>query len=107
MLVDDRHLKFQGFQPSHFMRTYVDDKLSAIQEQAPYGSTLRAAFTQSGETLKGVLTIYSSAGRFFAIACGPNLKEVTHRLSEQIRKQIARWKTRRFQRRAYDKDVVA
>ena len=97
MSMDDRFLRFQGFHPSDFTRSYLDDKMSALQEAAPYGATLKATFTRRDHAFKGVVTIYSSAGRFFAIASGSKLKEVTQRLVEQLRKQLDRWKSQRFQ----------
>lgn len=95
--MDNHFLKFQGFHPSNFTRTYLNDKLSAIYDEAPYGSTLQASFTRKDHTFKGVVTIYSSAGKFFAVASGNKLKEVTGKLIEQIRKQLTRWKSQRFQ----------
>lgn len=97
MLLDDRFLKFQGFHPSDFTRSYLNDKIGALHEEAPNGSTLQATFTRKDHLFKGVVTIYSSAGKFFAVASGSKLKEVTHRLIEQLRKQLDRWKSQRFQ----------
>lgn len=97
MLMDDLYLKFQGFHPSDFTRSYLNDKMSAIRDEAPYGSNLQATFTRRDHLFKGVITIYSSAGKFFAVASGTKLKEVTHKLIEQMRKQLDRWKSQRFQ----------
>lgn len=94
--IDDRYLKFQGFYPSDFTRAYVDDKMCAIHEEAPYGSTLKATFSRSDHLFRGVVTIYSSAGKFFAMATGTKLKEVTQKIVEQLRKQLNRWKSQRF-----------
>jgi hypothetical protein len=96
MPMGDLFLKFQGFHPSDFTRSYLNDKMSAIHDEAPYGSSLHATFTRRDHLFKGVVTIYSSAGKFFAIASGSKLKEVSHRLVEQIRKQLDRWKSQRF-----------
>ena len=96
--MENRHLKFQGFHPSEFTRSYLGDKMSAIQDWAPYGSTLKATFTRNDRLFKGVVTIYSSAGKFFAIASGHKLKEVTHKLVQQIHRQLDRWKEKRFER---------
>lgn len=98
MLLDNILLKFQGFHPSDFTRSYLNDKMRAIQDGSPYGSNLQATFTRRDHLFKGVVTIYSSAGKFFAVASGTKLKEVTHKLLEQIRKQLDRWKSQRFQR---------
>jgi ribosome-associated translation inhibitor RaiA len=98
MLLDDRFLKFQGFSPSDFTRTFLKDVLSELHEESPYGSTLEATFTKRENFFKGMVTIHSAVGKFFAIADGTQLKEVTHKLVDQIRKQLDRWKSKRFQR---------
>lgn len=107
MFMDDMLLRFQGFTPSEFTRTYLSEKLSVIHEAAPYGSTLDANFTRKDNLFKGVVTIHSAAGKFFAVASGTRVKDVTHKLIEQIRRQLNRWKSRRFERRSYDTDTVA
>lgn len=98
MFMDDLSIKFQGFHPSEFTRSYLNEKMSALHNGAPYGSRLKAVFTRDGHIFKGVVSIRSSAGKFFATASGSKLKEVTHRLVGQIRKQLSRWKSQRFER---------
>ncbi|MGZ3774067.1 MAG: hypothetical protein ACXVCY_08700 [Pseudobdellovibrionaceae bacterium] len=98
MRMEDRYFKFQGFHPSDFTRSYLNDKINALLEESPYGSDLKATFTRQGHLFKGVVTIYSSAGKFFAVASGTKLKEVMQKLVEQIRKQLDRWKSQRFRR---------
>lgn len=102
--MDDCLLKIQGFHPSEFTRSYLNEKISAIHDEAPYGSTLKAVFTRRNHLFKGVVTIYSSAGKFFAVASGSRLKDVTHKLIEQIRKQLDKWKSQRFEHESL-KDV--
>lgn len=97
MLFDDCNIQFQGFHPSDFTRSYLNDKMSALHEETPYGASLKATFSRNDADFKGVVTIHSSAGKFFAVATGRKLKEVTQKLMEQIRKQLDRWKTNRFQ----------
>lgn len=97
MFMDDMFLKYQGFHPSDFTRAYLDEKMSAIREEAPYGSHLHATFTRQAHIFKGVVTIYSSAGKFFAVAESTRLKEVTHKLMDQLRRQLNKWKSERFQ----------
>jgi hypothetical protein len=103
--MDNISVKFQGFHPSNFTRSYLSDKLSAVYDEAPYGSTLKATFTRRDHVFKGVVTIYSSAGKFFAVASGNKLKEVTHKLTEQLRRQLDRWRSKRFRHESI-KDVA-
>lgn len=94
--MNDFNLIFQGFHPSEFTRAYLGDKLSAIHLEAPYGSNLKAVFTRKDRLFKGVVTISSSAGRFFAMASGYKIREVTHRLVSQMRRKLNKWKSQRF-----------
>lgn len=96
MHMDDLILKFQGFHPSDFTRSYLHDKMNSLQDEAPYGSYLQATFSRRDHLFKGIVMIHSSAGKFSAVASGTKLKEVTHRLTEQIRRQLDRWKSQRF-----------
>lgn len=96
--MDDCLLQFQGFHPSDFTRSYLQEKMSALQDEAPYGASLRAVFTRKDHVFKGTIAVHSSAGKFFAVASGTKLKDVTHRLAGQIRKQLNRWKSHRFER---------
>lgn len=95
--MDDFNLKFQGFHPSSFARSYMADRFSILHEEAPYGSHVQATISRRDHLFKGVVTIYSSAGKFFATASASRLRDVTQKLIDQIRKQLDRWKTRRFQ----------
>ncbi len=93
-------IQYQGFQPSEFTRSYLDLKLSAIHEQAPKGSIVRAVFKRRSKTLTGTVRIMSAAGQFFATASGAHLREVTHLLAERVRRRLRRYKTLRHHRRA-------
>lgn len=98
MFMSQKKLKFQGFQPSEFTQTYLEDKLNRILEQAPYGANLDAVFTRRGKHFKGVVSIYSSVGRFFARSNGTQLKEVSNLLIQQLSRQLQKWKSNRFKR---------
>lgn len=89
-------LKIQGFHPSEFTRTYLNEKMASLRCEAPFGSHLRATFTRHDRIIKGVVTISSSAGQFFAVASGTQLKDVTQKMLERIRKQLERWKSQRL-----------
>lgn len=90
--------QFQGFQPSEFTKTQVDEVLSSLQQQAPYGAALSASFVRENDKLKGTIKVNSAAGRFFAVAEGSRLSEVSRRLMDQMKCQLARWKAVRFQK---------
>jgi ribosome-associated translation inhibitor RaiA len=95
MFKDNLFLKFQGFHPSEFTRSYLYDRMTAIQEESPYGANIHAQFTRREHSFKGVVTVYSAAGKFCAVATSSKLKEVVEKLFDQIRKQLQRWKSKR------------
>lgn len=96
MYADRLALQFHGFHPSDFTIDYVNSLLEELQEEAPYGATTKAHFARQGHDFRGVIEIHSRAGTFFARAEGTRLKDVGHRLLEQIRRQFDKWKSARF-----------
>lgn len=98
MLTQNTNIKFQGFHPSEFTKTYLNEKINILKSEVPFGATMKAAFTRNNHVIKGVVSVYSSAGRFFAVASGNKLKSVTDKLTEQIRRQTNKWKTNRFEK---------
>lgn len=106
MLTNERTIKFHGFHPSDFSRSYLEMKMSEMHDAAPYGANLKATFTRKHAVFKGVVTIYSSAGRFFAVASGRKLKSVTHKLVDQLRKQLEKWKSERFHNESFKGMII-
>jgi hypothetical protein len=106
---DNVFLKFQGFHPSDYARDYLTSLMEELHDEAPYGATLQANFSRHGHVFRGVVTIYSSAGKFFAQANDNKLKEATRKMVAQIRRQLGKWKSSRFQKpeASYDGDHVA
>ncbi len=98
------HVRYHGFHPSEFTKSQVDSTLQEIYDESPDGSYLRASFSRKGDLLKGLIEVNSSAESFFASSVGRGLNEVTHRLSEQMRRRLNRWKAKRFQTRVRQED---
>jgi ribosome-associated translation inhibitor RaiA len=96
MLKENLFLKFHGFHPTDFTRVYLEDKMSTLQEESPYGAHLTAHLSWHEHQYKGVITIHSAAGKFEAVASDKRLKDVVEKLFDQIRKQLQKWKSRRF-----------
>lgn len=92
-------IQFNGFHPTDFTRAYLDSKLSELQEEAPYGSTVRAMFSREDANIRATVRILSAAGTFFAVAQGTKLQPVCTRLTRRIRRQLNKWKSLRFERR--------
>jgi hypothetical protein len=97
MFKDEQQIQYHGFHPSEFIESLINTKMTELLDEAPYGATLKATFTRKENEFKGVVTIYSSAGRFFAAATENNIKEVCQMLVGQMRKKLSKWKTFRFQ----------
>ncbi len=106
MYTDSLALQFHGFHPSEFTRETIDALLGEIEEEAPYGATVKAHFARQGQEFKGVIEIHSRAGKFFARATGTHLKNVNSRLIAQIRRQIAKWKANRLHEHESLKDYA-
>jgi hypothetical protein len=96
MYLDTLSYQFHGFHPSDFTRDYLTSLLEEIQEEAPYGATLKAHFARQGREFKATIEIHSKAGRFFARATGNRVKEVGHKTLEQIRRQMDKWRSSRI-----------
>lgn len=93
-------VKYHGFHPSEFTKSFFGSMLQEIHEEAPYGSMIHANFSRHHEHIKGVIQINSSAGSFFAVATSTSLNEVAKKLVHQLRKRLEKWKTRHVQHRS-------
>ena len=90
-------LKYQGFHPAGFTERFITKRMQELLKEAPAGAVLSATFTRKNHSFKGVMTITSSAGKFFAMASHTRFREVNRRLFEQMRQQFEKWKSRKFQ----------
>lgn len=100
MYRDEVSIKYQGFHPSDFTKIFLQSLLSELHEESPSGSTLKAQFIRREHMFKAIVSIHSSAGKFFAVASGKRLREVADKIIRQIRKQLDKWKTARFDRQS-------
>lgn len=104
---DDVSLQYQGFTPSPYTREYLPRVMEQLREEAPSKSSIRATICRvpgRQRTLyRGIIRVQSPQGRFFAIASVASvvsasaIHELGQLLLSRIRKQLGRWKTRRFQ----------
>ena len=96
MKFGDIRVRYYGFHPSEYTKSILDSILQEIYDESPDGSNLRASFSRHKEVLKGVIQINSPAGPFFASATGKGLHDVAHRLLQQMRRRLEKWKSKRF-----------
>ena len=92
----DINIKYVGLAPSDFTKAYIENILYEIYEESPYGATLNSSFSKNKDFIKGTVQINSSVGPFFATASDDNFPEVTRKLSEQLRRRLKKWKSKRF-----------
>ena len=96
--MDEISVKFQGFSPTGEVKTYIQELLHQLQEEAPTSAVIRAHIHRVDDSFRGVLRITSPGGEFFAIASGQRIFEVCRRLTSRIRRQLTKWKEVRFTR---------
>ncbi len=94
--MDQFSLVYRGFHPSNYTRTLLETTLRELHDESPFGSNLVATFTRKDGAIKGIVKIYSSAGNFFAMSSSPKIRDVTHKITHQLRRQIDKWKSSRF-----------
>lgn len=97
MKFGDIRVRYHGFHPSDYTKSFLDSILQEIYDESPDGSNLRASFSRHKEVLKGIVQVNSPAGPFFASATGKGLHEVAQRLLQQMRRRLDKWKSKRFQ----------
>lgn len=98
MMKERIFVQYRGFHPSEFTQDHIDALMKELQEEAPQGATLKGVFSRKDFYFRGVISIQSSSGRFFTVASGRKLREVTGELSQKMRRQLHRWKSERIRR---------
>jgi len=99
MELSEMTMHYHGFHPSGFTKDYLEDMMDELYTESPHGSFFQASFSRQNHIFKARVRIDSANGHFFAVASGKRLKDVTHRVVFQVRKQLSKWKTLRFERR--------
>lgn len=98
--MDGIQIHYQGFSPSQLTQDSIRQLMQRLYDEAPSMSTLRVTITRVGDdAFKGILRISSNAGPFFSVASGSQLTDVAHQLLERTRRQLDKWKSRRFMRK--------
>ena len=99
MELSEMTMHYHGFHPSEFTKDYLEEMMDELYTESPHGSFFQASFSRQNHIFKARVRIDSTNGHFFAVASGRRLKDVTHRVVYQIRKQLSKWKSLRFERR--------
>jgi hypothetical protein len=94
--VGNAKIRFEGFSPSPFMRTYFKSLVESLNEETPAWSQVRATVRRVGKGLRGMIQVNSRAGVFFATAHSDRATDLGHKLMFRLRRQLDKWKGRRF-----------
>jgi hypothetical protein len=97
---------YHDFHPSEQTRFFIDSIVNEIHRELPQGSTVSATFSLKDKIVKGMLHVGSYGGPFFSVAAAEDLKEVTVKLLEQMRRRIDKFKTKKYHRREGLKQVA-
>ncbi len=89
---------YHDFHPSEQTRFFIDSIVNEIQHELPHGSTVRATFSLKDKIVKGILHVGCYGGPFFAVAAAEDLKQVTVKLLEQMRRRIDKFKKNQHRR---------
>ena len=81
-------LQYHGFKPSAFVRRYLNSALVKSAEDAPEKSFLVGHFSRNKKVIKGFVQLSSHLSQVSAVAEGERLKEVTKKISAQLKKKI-------------------
>ena len=100
MDLSEMTIQYQGFHPTDFTKDYLEAMMDELYSESPHGSFFQSVFSRQNHIFKARVRIDSGNGHFFAVASGRKLKEVTHRVVYQIRKQLGKRKSLRFNKRA-------
>ncbi|MBX7232312.1 MAG: hypothetical protein K1X29_09530 [Bdellovibrionales bacterium] len=98
MFLNNVTLQTQGFHPSELTKSYLQDRLDYLHHAAPSDSIINAFIVKKDKMFKGRIKVSSSAGSFFATASGQHIREVAKMLTDQIKRQLQKWKTVRLHR---------
>ena len=91
-------IQYRGFHPSEYTQDQIDSLVHEVETLAPTGSEIRAQVTRDGKFLKASLRILSRGTSFFVKASGTALREVAGKLSQQAKKKLSKWKSKRLHR---------
>lgn len=89
---------YHDFHPSSYTKEFIESVVEEIHSELPNGSTVKATFTKKDELIKGMLHVGSHSGPFFTVAAAEDLREVTVKLVEQMRRRVEKYKSRQHSR---------
>ena len=89
---------YHDFHPSDYTKEFIESVVNEIHQELPRSSTVKATFSKKGDLIKGMLHVGSHSGPFFTVAASEDLREVTLKLVEQMRRRVEKYKSRQHDR---------
>jgi len=93
-------IRYLGFHPSEWTRMYLDDALSSLGQQLPFGAQIRAVIKRQDDMLVANVDILSRWGRCFVPARSNRLKDLCDQLEERVHRHTNKWRDRQRKRRS-------
>ncbi len=81
-------LQYHGFKPSAFVQRYLNSVLIKSVEDAPSKSFIVGHFSRNKKMIKGFVQVSSHSNQFTAASEGERFKDVTKKISTQLKKKI-------------------
>lgn len=88
-------IQYHDLHPSSASKEFIESVLQSIQNELPGGATARATFSLKDKVVKGMLQVSSYYGPFFSTATAEDLKTVTVKLVDQMRRRLEKFKSKR------------
>lgn len=97
-MMNDMHFQFDGFKPDEKIKDFISTVAEKIHLSAPSDSTTHFAIKQSKDMINVSCKTASRIGTFMAEATGVDITQALQNIEQKMRKQIDRWKKRRFEK---------
>lgn len=96
MLAEDVKIDFDGFEPSHDVRSKLYFVLNQLHLKSPSQSLMQVTVTLTNGIYQGVVKITSSAENFVTKAADVTVNDLGGKLLEKTLTQLDKWKSLRF-----------
>jgi hypothetical protein len=90
--LDDIDIRYLGFHPSDWTKSYLASSLAALRDQLPFGSRLKVMVKRQGHLLVANVDVLSRAGRWFIPAKASKLSQLCHTVESRVHRQIEKWR---------------
>jgi hypothetical protein len=89
-------LEFLGFNPEYELKSFILTIAEKLHLSAPSDSLMKMAIKKGESSIEASCRIDSQVGTFIAHAVGKNPIRTLHQIEAKIRRQLEKWKRKRF-----------